>query len=181
MARVTPIREHRAFPNSCGICTSARPSPKSLIFCTYKIASHPHIPQQLKAARLHEFAKRSHLTPAVSADPRLPGRGACPAKPWRRRERSAVADESKGHPTFRVCNSLCPAKGVRYATDRPCCPFSLLFFRPLYFQYVTHSVWRNPFPFNRFRIPRGRGFPISIPSLFNNLRATFIKPNAWNH
>src|SRR5208282_527791 len=92
MTRIAPIRGEQAFANPCAICTSAPPSPKSCIFCTYKIASHLHILHVLKAPYFHGFARFCRLSPAFSAHLRLPGgdtphRTAQPATPSPARKR----------------------------------------------------------------------------------------------
>src|SRR5271167_3604013 len=75
MTRVAPIRREQAFANPCAICTSAPPSPNSCIFCTYKIASHLHIPQLLKVPQFQYFASKPSLTPLICAHPQMGGGG----------------------------------------------------------------------------------------------------------
>src|SRR5208282_471871 len=80
MTRVVPIRREQALANPCAICTSAPPSPNSCIFCTYKIASHLHIPQLLKVPHFQYFASNLVLTPSICAHP--PRRGGGEGTSW---------------------------------------------------------------------------------------------------
>ena len=75
MARVKPISEQRLFPNSFGMCRSRPSFSNSRVFCTWKIASHLHIPQPLKTASLQGLARKWSLTPALCADTKGRGRG----------------------------------------------------------------------------------------------------------
>ena|SRR5208283_4233701 len=71
-----PSNSTQTSANSLGMCRSTSPSSNSRSFCTYKFTSHLHIPNVLKVSYFQSLGRKSHLTPAVCADPRLPGRGA---------------------------------------------------------------------------------------------------------
>src|SRR5271156_3047124 len=52
------------------------PACKSRSFCTYKTASHLHIPQLLKVPQFQDFASKPSLTRLVCADTQSGGEGA---------------------------------------------------------------------------------------------------------
>src|SRR5271154_4389835 len=68
-----PIRGRGLSLTPFGMCRSMHPPSNSRSFCTYKIASHLHIPQLLKVPQFQCFALKSHLTPLVCADARMRG------------------------------------------------------------------------------------------------------------
>src|SRR5208282_5193990 len=117
--------------NSFGLCRYTTPSSNSFAFYRSDLPSHLHIPQQLKVTRLHGFAKKSHLTPAVSAHPRLPGR-ALPGLLTLNGRPSTDNRKTISSVFSRLCTPQirCPVFSYDYTLPK---------FDVLYFQAITHS------------------------------------------
>src|SRR5208282_346830 len=98
MARVVPIRREQAFANPSAICTSAPPSPKSCIFCTYKKASYLQILHVLKVIYFQGFARFCSLSPAFSALAKMGGRGLPSEAPFTPGAGRAMSDVSGNRP-----------------------------------------------------------------------------------
>src|SRR5271168_144660 len=81
MPPATPVCEAQLLLNSFAMCTytpSCWTGPRnSFRFCTYKTASHLHIPQLLKVPQFQSFAPNPHVTLFVCADPQM-GEGVPP-------------------------------------------------------------------------------------------------------